>query len=184
MHDRAKVEEYGPFYRMLTLVNGYGDADFLRRLGAYKAMFDQLLHPAREGAILIHCTGGRDRTGIATAILLRALGVSDTTIRANYLASNLLLQPDRHDPNSTSYQRFTFSNVYVQPPRNHTFAKVAATLGETPHHLYDAIKLRPEYLTTLWATIDHQYGSFDSFLAAAYDLRPSRITALKDIMTA
>ena len=184
MHDRDKVDEYGPFYRMFNLVNSYGDPDFVRRLAAYKTMFDQLLNPRREGAILMHCTGGRDRTGIATAILLRALGVSESTIEANYLASNLLLQPDREDPDSTSFQRFPFSNVYIQPTSNHTFQKVAATLDETPQHLYDAVKLRPEYLTTLWATIDHEYGSFGSFLAAEYGLTPERIAQLKDIMTA
>lgn len=95
MHDREKVGKFGPFYRMFNLVNSYGDPGFLPKLAAYKAIFDQLLDPSRAGTVLMHCTGGRDRTGIGTAILLRALGVSEKTIEANYLASNILLQPDR-----------------------------------------------------------------------------------------
>jgi protein-tyrosine phosphatase len=131
----------------------------------------------------VHCTGGRDRTGIATAILLRALGVPEEAIEADYLASNVLLQPDRDDPHSTSFQRFSFSNVYIQPTSNHTFRKVAAELGETPQHIYDAVKLRPEYLTTLWANIDNVHGSFDDFLANVYGLTPRRIAQLKDVLT-
>lgn len=183
MRDRDKVGEYGPFYRMFSLVNSYGDPAFLPKLAAYKTMFDRLLDPERKGAILVHCTGGRDRTGIGIAILLRALGVSEETIEADYLASNVLLQPGRDDPDSTSFRRFTFSNVYIQPAGNRTFQKVAAELGETPQHIYDAVKLRPEYLTTLWANIDRGYGSFARFLGTAYGLTPERIALLADVMT-
>lgn len=183
MHDREKVDEHGPFYRMLSLVDSYGDPGFLPKLAAYKAMFDRLLDPERKGAILVHCTGGRDRTGIGVAVLLRALGVAEETIEADYLASNVLLQPERDDPSSTSFRRFTFSNVYVQPTGNQTFQKVAADLGETPQHIYDAVRLRPEFLTTLWANIDQGYGSFDDFLASRYGLTPERIARLKDVMT-
>jgi len=183
MYDRDRVDAHGPFYRMFNLVNSYGDPRFLPKLGAYKAVFDHLLDPDREGAILVHCTGGRDRTGIGVAILLRTLGVSQETIEANYLASNVLLQPDRDDPDSTSFRRFTFSNVYIQPTTNHAFAKVAAELGETPQRIYDAVKLRPECLRKLWANIDQQYGTFASFLATMYDLTPERIARLRDVMT-
>ncbi|GAA5018802.1 GNAT family N-acetyltransferase [Actinopolymorpha pittospori] len=183
MRNREKVNAYGPFYRMLSLVNSYGEPGFLPKLAAYKTLFDRILDARRAGAILLHCTGGRDRTGIATAILLRTLGVCEQTIEANYLASNLLLQPDRDDPASTSFQRFTFSNVYVQPTSNHLFQKVAADLDETPQHIYDAVKLQPEYLRTLWAHIDQQHGSFGTFLATEYGLTPKRIEQLKDVMT-
>lgn len=183
MRDRDKVDGYGPFYRMFSLVNSYGDPGFLPKLAACKTMFNHLLDPGRTGAILVHCTGGRDRTGIATAILLRALGVSEKAIEADYLASNVLLQPDRDDPHSRSFQRFSFSNIYIQPTSNHAFRKVAADLGETPQHIYDAVKLRSEYLTTLWATIDQEYGSFGDFLATEYGLTPERIAQLEDVMT-
>ncbi|HVX42895.1 MAG TPA: tyrosine-protein phosphatase [Mycobacteriales bacterium] len=184
MHDRELVDGYGPFYRMYTLVNSYDDPDFLPKLAAYKAIFDRILDPGRTGAILMHCTGGRDRTGIATAIVLRTLGVPETTIEANYLASNVLLQPDRDDPGSTTFERFTFSNVFLQPLGNRAFQKAATRLDETPRHIYDAVKLRAEYLRKLWATIDAAYGSFDRFLAAEYHLTSSRIARFTEVMTA
>lgn len=43
---------------------------------------------ASEGEpIVFHCTGGKDRTGVVAALLLRALGVSDEDIVADYAVS-------------------------------------------------------------------------------------------------
>lgn len=183
MRDREKVDGFGPFYRMYNLVNSYGEPGFLPKLVAYKSVFDQLLDTHRSGAVLIHCTGGRDRTGIGTAILLRALGVSERAIEDDYLASNVLLQPERDDPNSTYFERFSFSSVYLQPADNRRFRQVAAELAETPQHIYDAVKLRGEYLTTLWASIDAQFGSFDTFLSTQLGMTPQRLSALRNRMT-
>ena len=183
MRDRERVDAHGPFYRMYSLVNSYGDPSFLPKLTGYKPMLNLLLDPEREGAILIHCTGGRDRTGIATAILLRILGVPEQIIVANYLASNHLLQPDRDNPDSTAFRRFTFSNVYIQPTTNREFAKVAAELGETPGRIYDVVRLRVACLTALWANIARGYGSFENFLATAYGLTEADTDRLKDLMT-
>lgn len=78
------------------------DPGLLPNPAACRTVFDRLLDVDRKGAILIHCTAGRDRTGIVTAILLRALGVSEQAIEADYLASNVHLRPDREDPDGRS----------------------------------------------------------------------------------
>lgn len=41
-----------------------------------------------DGATLIHCAAGKDRTGIAAALILRILGVSRELVIADYLATN------------------------------------------------------------------------------------------------
>jgi protein tyrosine/serine phosphatase len=41
-----------------------------------------------ERAVLVHCTAGKDRTGIFVAVLLGALGVSDECIVRSYAESN------------------------------------------------------------------------------------------------
>ena len=38
----------------------------------HRALFQDLLKG--EGAVLYHCTAGKDRTGVATALILSALG--------------------------------------------------------------------------------------------------------------
>ncbi|NUU23875.1 MAG: tyrosine-protein phosphatase [Streptomycetaceae bacterium] len=41
-----------------------------------------------EGPLLIHCTAGRDRTGIAVAVLLRSAGVTRDAVMADYVATS------------------------------------------------------------------------------------------------
>jgi protein-tyrosine phosphatase len=44
-----------------------------------------------DGATLFHCTGGKDRTGVVAAVLLRTLGVDDETIVSDYAVSEKYL---------------------------------------------------------------------------------------------
>lgn len=44
-----------------------------------------------EGAVLFHCTTGKDRTGLIAAMLLGACGVSEDDITADYCVSQLYL---------------------------------------------------------------------------------------------
>ena len=53
---------------------------------AYKALFAAIL--ADETPVLFHCTAGKDRTGVAAALILRTLGVSRKDIIADYLLTN------------------------------------------------------------------------------------------------
>ena len=39
--------------------------------------------------VVLHCTAGKDRTGVSTAFLLSILGVSRSLIEADYLLTNL-----------------------------------------------------------------------------------------------
>lgn len=56
----------------------------------YKEFFT-LLQNEKNLPLLYHCSAGKDRAGMATALLLYALGVDDETIMDNYLASNTYL---------------------------------------------------------------------------------------------
>ncbi len=50
-------------------------------------LFD-ILAEQRSDALVIHCTAGKDRTGVSTAFLLSALGVGRKVIEADYLLTN------------------------------------------------------------------------------------------------
>ena len=56
-------------------------------LEAFKEMF-RLLADEKEGAVLWHCTQGKDRTGVAAAIILMALGADRETIMRDYMRTN------------------------------------------------------------------------------------------------
>jgi protein-tyrosine phosphatase len=50
---------------------------------------------AAAGGVLIHCLAGKDRTGIAVALLLGLVGVSDADIAADYALSEAALASER-----------------------------------------------------------------------------------------
>src|SRR5205823_13347586 len=68
--------------------------------GVYLTILD--LHPDSFGTVVaraadesrlpmvVHCTAGKDRTGVASALVLAALGVDDETIAADYELSTEL----------------------------------------------------------------------------------------------
>jgi protein-tyrosine phosphatase len=47
---------------------------------------------APEGAVVVHCAGGKDRTGLVTALLLRLAGVGIAEIAADYALSGANLR--------------------------------------------------------------------------------------------
>jgi protein-tyrosine phosphatase len=53
---------------------------------AYQFLFDQLV--AGEVPLLFNCAAGKDRTGLAAALVLHALGVPRETIFADYMLTN------------------------------------------------------------------------------------------------
>jgi len=58
-----------------------------------KAIGSAIKHLAAPGALpgLVHCTAGKDRTGIVIAFTLAALGVPDEVIAADYALSSMYL---------------------------------------------------------------------------------------------
>ena len=49
----------------------------------------EIFAEANSLPVLLHCTAGKDRTGVSTAFLLSVLGVSRDWIEADYLLTNL-----------------------------------------------------------------------------------------------
>ena len=57
----------------------------------YAALFDHLL--AARAPLVFHCTAGKDRTGVAAALVLLALGVPRETVMQDYLLTNEVFKP-------------------------------------------------------------------------------------------
>ncbi|MCR5809068.1 MAG: tyrosine-protein phosphatase [Clostridiales bacterium] len=68
------------------IINECGAA-FGKILGAVMA------HDYKKGAVLWHCTEGKDRGGITAALILSALGVGREEIVADYMKTNLVNLP-------------------------------------------------------------------------------------------
>ena len=69
---------------------------FLEHFHALAARVIQTVADAPEGAVVVHCAGGKDRTGLTVAFLLRLAGVGPAEIDTDYALSEERLRP-RHE---------------------------------------------------------------------------------------
>jgi protein tyrosine/serine phosphatase len=69
---------------------------FLDRFQTNVASAIRVVARAPEGGVAVHCEGGKDRTGLISALLLRLAGVGEEEIGADYAVSAERLRP-RHD---------------------------------------------------------------------------------------
>ena len=93
----------------------------------YRVMLDQngttfagVLRLAADPAnrpLVIHCTAGKDRTGLAVALLLLALGVPEETVIADYTLSNRAFEvlAGRMRPEMSRLYSFGFGEVQLRP---------------------------------------------------------------------
>lgn len=72
----------------------------------YKEMFT-LLQSEKDMPLMFHCSAGKDRTGMAAALILSALGVDDEVIFQNYMESNIFL--------SDKYSKYIEAKPQLKP---------------------------------------------------------------------
>lgn len=139
------------------LDNFYGDGG-IRHFGErYKPVFQKLLQLNDTTALLYHCSGGRDRTGMATALFLYTLGVPQETIAAD----------------------FTASNVYLLPMMGKMFEPMAKATGMSNEEIKKKMDLRPELLEIFFKSIEKKYGSIEKFMKKEMGIGKKERTILR-----
>lgn len=129
----------------------------------YRSLFVQLLTLKPDEALLFHCTGGRDRTGMASALFLKILGVPQDVIENDYVASNYYLAK-----NPTIKQMYT------------GLSKLA---GMSENEVKDYMELRPELIRSFFDAITKKYGSIENFFQIEMGIGPKEIEILKNKYT-
>ncbi len=122
---------------------------------SYRELFARLAARHR-GAVVVNCTAGKDRTGIAAALVLTALGVPYETVRADFLLSN-------NAPGMAGLKRDLSSPLAALP------ADVAAPL----------VGVEGEYLDATFDQLGKDYGSVAGYLQQELGVGPRQIAALK-----
>ncbi len=113
---------------------------------------------------LIHCTAGKDRTGVIVAILQLLAGVPYERVMADYLETN---------------QHFE--------PRLRKAIRVIRilTLFQVPEQRMRQVLLaHPEALDAVHDDILTRYGSTENYLTEACQIEPATLNQLKQILTA
>jgi hypothetical protein len=122
---------------------------YLAYLGDYRENFGTALAAVadapRDGAVLVHCWGGKDRTGLVSALLLRLAGVEAETIAADYALSGprLATTLDRtwpDDPGADAAERRSRERA-----------------SQSPH----------DAMLRVLAGVDERHGTVEGYLRAA-----------------
>ena len=120
----------------------------------FKDVFHQLLR--RNGAVTYHCSAGQDRSGVATALVLSALGVPRAVILADYHLSTQDRRPENEMPriDPARYPGNVVAAYYVKAQ--------SAGAPTKPRPLYD--KAGVALLQQTFDEIDSRWGSVDAYL--------------------
>ena len=115
----------------------------------FAKLFEALLQA--DTPLVFHCTAGKDRTGVAAALILLALGVSREDVARDYLLTNDVF---RHTP---------------------------AGQDELPAEALAVLwRVQSGFLEAALQTIEAQHGGVDAFLAGPMGLSPAARRALAD----
>lgn len=112
-----------------------------------------------DGAVVVHCMGGKDRTGLVAALLLRLAGVSREAIGEDYAVSSGNLAPD--------------SARWIEEAEDELERAKRRKLSGTP---------APGMVRTI-AEIERRYGDVAAYLTAA-GLSEAQITRLRERLVA
>lgn len=121
----------------------------------FRQMFDILLDKENYPAV-IQCSTGKGRTGIASALVLSALGVNDDDIMTDYRLSRFNI------PTAISY-------VYELPVRSQ-------------EALITLFSARENFLNAAKDEIERTYGSVDEYLTKAVGLQKDELKDLRKIL--
>ena len=125
----------------------------------FKQFFRLILDTA-NGAILYHCTQGKDRTGFASALILAALGADRDTIVADFDATNRVYEED---------VRQCCQNVLLMGGKENEIATVKSFLGANTDNFIKALE-----------SIDREFSSMEAYLKGPIGLTDQDILTLRE----
>ena len=129
-------------------------------LRQYARFMDVLLRQ-RDGAVLWHCSAGKDRAGVATALLMCVLGVPKDAIMEDYMKTNIYMEGEYEH-----MVRFLETRTIVD-----------RKMLESIQVLF---KVKEKYLEKVFKLIDQEYGGVDKFIRRGLYLTPKAIESLQE----
>jgi protein-tyrosine phosphatase len=132
-----------------------------RLAGAFQA----IAH-AGDGATIIHCAAGKDRTGVAVALVLEALGVPREAIVADYAYTNEAVD--------------LAAQLLGEGAHGAGLAVTAAPLlALQPCARLAVLDAHPTYIAAAFASIEARHGSVDRYLVDELELDVALLDELR-----
>lgn len=123
----------------------------------------ELLNDPNNIGLVQHCTAGKDRTGLGSAIILLTLGVDEKTVMEDYLASNVY----RAEANKKAVEA-----VKQQISDENVVAAITALMG-----------VQKEFLQAAIDEMKAKYGSIDNFIEKGLGVTKQERAKLKAMYT-
>ena len=156
-HERQRRELGGGRAASYMAEMNRGFVTDARQREAFGAALRLVCTPGRL-PLLYHCTGGKDRAGWMTAIVLTALGVSRELVLRDYLLSN--------DFHRTGYQKLRVDLIKTG-------------IVADPELLRPILEQSATYLGAAFEEADRSYGSFGRFLTLGLEVSEARLAELR-----
>jgi|AZII01.1.fsa_nt_gi protein-tyrosine phosphatase len=134
----------------------------------YSEMFRALAHD--DGALLIHCSAGKDRTGIASALVLTALGVPEETVMKDYLKSREFIK---------AIQQQSHSAKKEQGAEKSTDQSMELFKKLSPEAINAFMDVRPVYLHAAFAAMKEKYGSVEGYITEGLGISKADLIAMR-----
>jgi protein-tyrosine phosphatase len=141
-----------------TLVDMYTRIMIDNNAALFGKLFERIADE-KNLPLLVHCAAGKDRTGIAMALLLRYLGVPESTVVADYTLSNLYFE----------YFRKITAPVIQR----------VAKLGISEAEMQPLLVAHPNTLQTMLAYVDAKYGSVEKYLREKVGLSDTTLAQVR-----
>jgi len=135
----------------------------------YRAMLRRII--ADQTPLVFHCAAGKDRTGVAAALILSLLGVSDELIVEDYLLTQQAMQ---HLVENWVAGGATDSEEYDDFQRY-----LSKYPKETIQPIFDADEA---YIRTLLDYVNTRYQGFENYALKTMGLQSSEIDSLQEAL--
>ncbi|NDJ61417.1 MAG: tyrosine-protein phosphatase [Chloroflexi bacterium] len=158
---RARALLFDRSHLTTLMIEAYTDLMLYQHADAFGRILRHLAAPDNLPAV-VHCTAGKDRAGLASALLLLALGVPDDLVVADYTLSNQF------------YDTFyAYAEKMIKP---------FTILGVRTEDLQPLLTADAETMRAVIADLRARYGSVAAYLETAAGVDAPTLARLRDLL--
>lgn len=125
--------------------------DFATKFDPQVSRFLHLLTNVQNFPLVVHCAGGKDRTGYISAVTMLTLGYSEKDVMRDYLTTNV-----------------------------YTYEELGQLVGKGPRSLRPAFGAHPEQIEASIQAIKDRHGSFDTYRREILGISDEEVAAIRE----
>ncbi len=149
-----------------TMLELYGELPYTHA-PSYRTMFESLA--AGDAPLAFNCSAGKDRTGVAAALLLTMLGVPREIVAEDYALSEKVVDYE------AEYSRPS----EIKSSKPNPFAFIAKLPAEVRAPL---MRSDPEYIRTALRHIEQREGSIDAYFERVLNISKAQQQAIRNLL--